>query len=491
MAEKLDSGFLRDSFGRIVVTAAASALALAEGEHMGSGFIRDAKQRLVVVGPEGKSIGGSSQNFVTTTPEEFGAKGEAGHDDAKPITEAINKAVELGIANGSYYAEVLFQAKTYKCERVPVEGGATKGNAQIPLPIISPQTQQKFTLVLKGCRDATSGPHWHQEVIQGGGCVIDSMLTSGASGSWGVPSVLGGPTKYEDPGTGPSFSNMTLVTDGLVIRQQLNPPLIGCDTRQIACHNVVKMATLVRGTVAQMNATPPTNEFGIGLYLPITGNNDNNNLDWYTSYGHYTSLIASEHLVANRIASLYGAKGVIIVGVENVGAGGIESGRPQHGGVINYLSSEVMSICHLEGFGNASTRYPIIINMLSCEANSGTFDIIDTNNTFTGEIGWENIVGEPGSEKPPRVSGGKRVKIVNLLQAPGVAAAPAVPASAAEFRNPYWRDAVFTISGGTVSKIEINGVETGFTSGVVSLVAGAIIKLTYTVKPTWTTWMLT
>lgn len=404
---------------------------------------------------EGGGGGGESSRWVVKTPEEFGAKHEAGKDDAKAITEAIEAAVAAGIANGSYYAEVLFESKVYYAERNPVEGGTTKGNAQIPLPIISPETQQKFTLVLRGVLDATAGPHWHQEVNQMSGTVINSTLATGSSGTWGAPSVLGGPTKYTDPKGGLAFSNMLLVTDGLTITQQKNPVVIGCDSRQLACHNVIKLATMVRATPAELAASLPTNELGIGLYLPLAGNNDDNNIDWYTSYGHYTSLVASEHLVANRIAQVYGNKGIIIVGLSNEGTGPELRNAAQHGGVINYLSSEVMKSCHLEAVGLAEhSRYPIIIHMLSCESGEGTYDIVDPENVLLGQINWENTNGGAGAGTNARINGAKRLKVINLYNEPGKVGPPTYK-STETLTNPYQRDAFVTLE--KVTAVEVDG----------------------------------
>lgn len=457
----------------------------------------------VIAAPE-EEAGGSSPvasrkalGVAARTPEEYGAKAEAGHDDALSITEAIAAVVAEGQANGSNYGEILFSAKTYRIERAPVKGSeVTKGNAQIPLPIIDPKTSQKFTLVLKGVLDATAFvPHWEQESVQQGATVLDSMLTEGASdATWGVPSVIGGPTKFAAPSGGVAFSNMHLVTDGLVIRQKLNPPVIGCDTRQLAAHNIIKMACTVRATPAEMNASLPTNELGIGVYLPLCGNNDDNNIDWLTTYGHYSGLIAAEHLVANRIANIYGNKGMVFVAIQNKGGGPEAKGGASHGGVIQYLSSEVMKTCHLEGVGASTSRIPIVINQLSCEFGATTYDIVDTNSILMGDITWENVTGNPGAGEPPRLNGATRLRIINQFRERGGAAAKAVPASGAEVQNTYWRDAFFTIAGGTGLEVFIGGTKIeGFPAtggqGIV-LPAGMKMKLVYTGAPTFSGWVL-
>lgn len=422
------------------------------------------------------------ERYIVRTPEEFGATHTAGHDDAPAITEAIEKAVAECVSNKSYYCEVVFGAHVYNIERAPILGGAGEGNSQIPLPVISPATSEKVTLVLRGVLDATAGPHWRQEKPQESGTVLNSTLTTGVSdATWGVPSVMGGPTKFKDPTGGRAFSNMQLVTNGITITQQKNPVVIGCDARQIACHNIIKMCTMVRATPTEL-ATLPTNELGIGVYMPLTGNNDNNNIDWYTSYGHYTGLVCSEHTTAQRIAIIYGNKNLTIVGVKNEGAGTGLAGEAQHGGYIQYLSSEGAKTCHIEAVGTTATKFPLIIGLMSCESNEGSFDIVDPENTLFGEIRWENITP---SVSVPRLSGGKNLKVLDTFKTPGPQTPPAVPATTVAKQNPFWRDCFVNVIGGTVTVIEVNGVVWGSTSGMVPVPSGAEIKLTYSVAPTW------
>ena len=71
----------------------------------------------------------------------------------------------------------------------------------------------------------------------------------------------------------------------------------------------------------------------------------------------------------------------------------------------------------------------------------------------------------------------------------GYLGAVAVPASTVTQNNTFGIDATVYVAGGTVSAIEINAgagfVTTGIIAGPVRLPAGAQIRLTYTVAPTW------
>lgn len=90
MAERLLSGLKRDTFGRLIVSGALAAAALAEGEKMSGGFVRDKNKRLVVVGPEsgGLPIGsGDNVTVYTANPEPRLLNIKDG-TAASPVTEA-------------------------------------------------------------------------------------------------------------------------------------------------------------------------------------------------------------------------------------------------------------------------------------------------------------------------------------------------------------------------------------------------------------------
>lgn len=421
----------------------------------------------------GEGLGGSPispEPLLVKTPEEYGAERKAGHDDSKAITEAIEAAVKEAIAKGQTTAKVKFRAGIYYAERSVQELGynaitkvATEKlwNTQIPLPIISPETAQKFTLILEGVSDATVGPHWNQEVAQVAGTTIRSTLklTEAQSKTLkeanGAASVLGGPTKFVDekPALG-NFSNMLLVTTNLCILQEKNPGLIGCDARQLAQHNINSCSAMVNATPAELTATPPLNQFGYGFYLPMGGNNDNQNIggSGLTVYGHYIGWVPTEHTTAQRVLLVYCAIGTIFSNLERTAGGGV---------TIEYLSSEAMSVAHIEtvGTGGAKKGLPVNIGILNTGEGpaAGGKDIIDPENILRGYIGWEcQGAGEPGVAVNARINGGANVTVQNLYTPQGKAA---VTPSAAELEagvsNPGQRNAMLTIVNAEV--VEVDG----------------------------------
>ncbi|TCR64699.1 right-handed parallel beta-helix repeat-containing protein [Bosea sp. BK604] len=82
-----------------------------------------------------------------------------------------------------------------------------------------------------------------------------------------------------------------------------------------------------------------------------------------------------------------------------------------------------------------------------------------------------------------------RNRIVDNHIGAGIAASPTIPATTVEFANPFGCSCIVTVSGGTVSAIAVgpagSTVVTGVTSGPVVVPNGQVIKLTYTVAPTW------
>src|ERR1700684_2980940 len=70
MAERILNGLLRDTFGRLIVTTAISAAALAEGEKISNGFVRDKNKRMVIVGVGGEPLG----NIAPGTQNTYGGK---------------------------------------------------------------------------------------------------------------------------------------------------------------------------------------------------------------------------------------------------------------------------------------------------------------------------------------------------------------------------------------------------------------------------------
>ncbi len=432
--------------------------------------------------------------------KDYGVKGDGVTDDTSAINALISAAFAAGVANGTNYAEIYFPPAVYLIAGNPTTGGSTYGSAQIPLPIIpegpvlsnpadpnSPHLipHQKFILVLKGTADATALYHWLQTVPQEAGAVLRTTYDAGtALPATGAVSVIGGPNAQgggdatHQYGTSTNrWNNMLVVVDGITIEVPQNGNMSGFDFQGIAEANVLNASVLARSTVTGA-PTPPDPNWSFGLYMPQTNNNDNCNIGYYSCEGLVYGLIIHEHVQANSLRLINCFDGLVVWPA---------SGFP-HRNVISYASIENCKRCIVF----ASTGI-MKVDILCADIEAGSEAIIlDPNNAGSGTIGISSN-GSTGDSLntalgtgSTAVSGGANLKIINLDQTPGHVAAPSVAATTVSFKNPFWRDAIITITGGVVTGIDVDGA-TQFTAtpATVYLPTGKSITLTYSSAPSW------
>jgi hypothetical protein len=422
-------------------------------------------EALEAAGPSGG--GGAVTPFK---PEDYGAVRNGVTDDSAAITSAINAAVAACIADGTYYCEVQFSAGIYQVTRATVKGGATLGNAQIPLPVVVPETTRKVILRLKGAGRAST-IHWAQTQTMTVGTVIRTTLTGQTSdGTWGAPSVIGCPTtQVGSNGLAPFFSNIHVVIDGLTVMGPANPSLIAVDLREAGQASVLDLACHVEATAGQLNTTPPTNAAGVGLYMPAPGNNAVADIDAFTCQGWYYGLALSEHVAARRVL-IVECNTALFVGTSR------NAVATSHASVIAYMCAEAVSTV-IEADTTSGVTFALHIVALDLEvANAGTH-IVDSINILRGEIGWHDNQGIQ-----PRVNGASNLRIVETTVARG-AFTPSLPASTVA-STPIYRDMALTVSGGTVTAISVDGTAQGVTSGTVIVPSGKAFAITYSVAPT-------
>lgn len=396
-----------------------------------------------------------------------GAQVVWGTDDTQAIRDTVDAAHAYASANG-FYAEVRFQPRCYLAASPTVKNATTKGNAQIPLPYVDPDTTQKVTLALLGAGDASAWNHWAQQRPQVSGTVIRSVLSGlSVDGTWGPPSVIGGPST--EAGAANGYSNMLVRVDGITVMAPHNPGIIGLDLYGCCMASIGTFTALagayVGGTPA-LNATP-TNDMGIGLRLPSLGNNDNVTIGSYGVEGFYYGLACADHTTAVRVGIIYSNTALYVYG----------SGARDHGISILNLSIEGAAVA-VQGAVSSGGRMPLHIPRLDMEGV--TTLVVDTNNGFTGELHYQH---NNGSALP--VTGAGNLRIIDDSRLRGAVTAPGVPASAVGHQNTLWRDAAVTVTGGTVTGIAVDGATTGLTSGTVIVPSGKTITLTYSAAPSW------
>lgn len=334
------------------------------------------------------------KNCIVTTPEEFGAKRDGVTDDTSAIRTAINEAVDKGTSNKTNYAEVLFTTGTYLVNGSFVKGGSTKGCAIIPLPVME-EIGPGFTLVLKGDSDASPINYYLTKSNEHRGVILKTTK-AGEFTELGAASVIGGPTPQGM--TGGVFSNMLVTVDGIMIEQPKNPSLLGFDFRKVSEVNIISAAALVAATPKALSEERPSNELGIGLYMPLAGNGNNSNVKSWTAEGYYYPIAFSDHFNADRILAVWCKAGPFVA----------EPGLHSQGAIIKYLSVVACG----EGIvvqEVPSTTFPLTIGMFQAEEIEKS-DIVDKANTLVGTIGFNE--GEFG--RAPVLTESKRVIILDM-----------------------------------------------------------------------------
>lgn len=423
-------------------------------------------------------------------PEDYGAIGDGVTDDTDAWNACIAAAVAAAPAH-NYSVVVEAQSAEYLIASAPVAGWQY-GNAQISIPHVPASTSRKVTLTIRGRSVASSFLHWEQVAPQSIGTVLHSTFTSGSyNATWGVPSVLGGPTNLA---TAPqdefaTVSNMQIVVDGVSTLQPAGASLIGFDFRRIGQAHIVSassFSTRTRQTTPSIE-TLVTNDQSIGLAMPLKGNNARSEIGSYTAEGLYTGLIVGEHLVATYIGVIYCRRGIQIVGLTG---GNWPDGQPRTADhsiwIGRYLAEAVDYWIYNDGTGTQ-----LVIGSMGGEGTTNfvahVYDQISGgggNGGLTGEVRLLDIFRQFAV-----VEGNSPLRIVNDGVPPGPAYAnPAVPASTVAIRNPFYRDAVVSITGGTVTDVRLDGVSLG-TSRVVVVPTGRRISITYSAAPTWA-WVL-
>lgn len=392
-----------------------------------------------------------------------------GTDDTQAIRDTIDAATAWALA-GPMAAKVVFGAKTYLVSSPTIKNSTTKGNAQIPLPYVDPDSGRKLTLELVGAVDAGAWMHWAQPRPQVSGSVVRSVLSGLSSdGTYGAPSVIGGPSTMAGFTNG--YSNLHVRVDKLTVMAPFNPGIIALDLYGCAMASIGSFTALASGAVPDGSTTPklaiPTNDLGIGLRLPSLGNNDNVTIDSYGVEGFYTGLACADHTTAQRVAIIFSNTGVFIYG----------SGALDHGLSILNLSIEVATLA-IQAAGSSGGSLPVHIPRLDMEGVTNL--ITDTNDYLRGELHYQ---ANNGSQLP--ASGARNLRIVNDARPRGAATAPSVPSSTTALLNPFQRDAAVTVTGGTVSAIAVDGQTTGLTSGTVIVPSQKTITLTYSGSPSW------
>jgi hypothetical protein len=415
-----------------------------------------------------------------------------GTDDTSAVQQAINAAATYAQASEQASVQALFSAGIYCVAGAPVTGGTTFGNAQITLPYIDPYVGHKVNLALTGSQAAPGPVHWEQPNPPASGTVLACMR---GDGTFNVPngpaSVIGGPVNTFGGGGG-VFSNMRVLVDGLSVLVPYRPTYAGLDLYGCAQADVRSFSyyCMARTLGAAAGGWPPyltgsSNPSAwqvFGYRTPTTGNNAQNDCERLTVYGPYYGVIFTDHFSAASIECIF-TYYAAVAAVQGA------AGNAHHCTIRSLVSEGTSVPLFYPTDGNyATTPSSQAVFIASLQAEDADFIILDTGNSLYGEVHGEMLAltGAFAGGK----TGGANVKLVWDYQPLGlVGSPPVVPASTTALTNTYWRDAIVTITGGTVTAIALDGQATGQTSGTVFVRNGGTITLTYSVAPTWS-WRL-
>jgi hypothetical protein len=414
-----------------------------------------------------------------------------GTDDTAAIIAAQAAAVAYAQANTGY-AEVVFDPLVYIVAANATVGGSTFGNAQIPLPIVSPVSGgQKIQLVFRGTADATALMHWNQLTAQASGAVLACANTTGTNdGTYGPASVIGGPF-YGYGGEPGLYTNMLVTIDGVAILVPYNSTFGGFDFFGVAEANVKTARVLAAAIPAIQGGGPIPNIGGYsnishtwttGLRMPCAGNNDDCNVAWFSCEGLATGFAPGEHTSWLSVRCIYCINGIQAYGGH--GGSGTDAIRGLHASV------EVCS------YAVAFTSGGAHLDLDTLEIESIGTIVQDPSNLCQGSIGVRGDMSA-GYNSSGIVNGGAGIRVINLNQVSGpvTAGVPAAPATTVAQVNAFYRDAQLWLSaaGGTITAVLVDA--TAVPVAAAAIIGPVLVPSGHSYTPTYTgtltvTWVL-
>ncbi len=418
-------------------------------------------------------LANAASNTVSNAQVDFGT------DDTAAIQAAINDVVakarlyaatSAGGTNGQ--AEVRFQSLTYMIAGALVQGGSTKGNSQLTLPII-PEAEQVVTLTFKGAGDNATLPHWNQTTPQRGGTTLLTVSAGTNDNTYGEACVLAGPNPAQGYGDAAVlFSNMRVIIDGINIGTPSNPTICGMDFAGVAQAHVKSMATFPDIT----NGTGPvprggTTDYQFGLRMPSVGNQSMALVDTYTSEGQLFAIVIGEHTIIRHICVIYGGIGIQCTSKKSNFDNTYHQSLDMHAD-IGECYAAIQTVFH---------AYTLQVLVMTLEGITGPI-ISDSAGALLGEIHMSKVTGNVLTSEVQTSIG---CKVIDLKRQRGPVTAPGMPATTVALTNPFFRDAMVGISGGVVTDVSVQGTSQGASPAMVFVPSGATVTLTYSSAPTW------
>ena len=278
--------------------------------------------------------------------------------------------------------------------------------------------------------------------------------------------------------------------NGITVITPYNSQHYSYDLRWLAQANVQNGAALAFAPVnlnAQTAGGPwlrasniPANGVAVGLAMPASQNNDNDNIGLFSAEGISTGMLISEHFTAQRIAAIYCDTGIKV--------NWLSTGSIIHGGSIAYYTCEACNTGISTQNQSGTQQYSLFVGNFDSEVTQVWY-VDDQGSNLTGFFYWYDITQYSPVTGGPSVRGAQNYNIVNCRMYPGpwaanaslgIAAPPAAPASATAQQNIAYRPATIYASATT----GITGVSVGPASGsltALGLVAGNNVVIPFRV----------
>lgn len=335
-----------------------------------------------------------------------------GTDD---VTAFNNMMTAIGTyatgASGNYHAQVILGNKFYCLVTPPPVASGIAGSTTCQVRLPSPNangTTQKIVLDILGVGSADANMYFDSAIpnIQGS-ALVSMCIPAYSPGTNPYPSVLG--YQYADTGglTG-GFANTKVFVSGLTVVIPFLGPQGAYDFRFLGGAGIGSASAMSFSAVAgSYNNLPSLNGLGgqqggssVGLFMPLTGNNDDCQIDSFAVEGFTYGINVTEHIAAKRLDAIY-----CIVGIQCVGGGA-------HGNWIGYYSAEV---CTTAVQFTGVSAFPLVIDYLDSEQIS-TWHIQDTQNALYG-----SVLVHTNSGSPPAVLGASHMRVIYDLRGPALA----------------------------------------------------------------------
>ena len=298
-------------------------------------------------------------------------------------------------------------------------------------------------------------------------------------GTYGQMSMVGVPSLQAGIGNGGitngNFANVLVNCDGIMLVPPFNSQISGFNFAYASMANMKNGSVIAFAPInygAQTCGGPylrgtnlPTNTVAVALAMPFAQNNDNANIGNFAVMGIAIGLQCSEHITAQRLATVYCQRGIQL---EFAPASLI------NGGSILYWDCEA---CYygLYTSGSNTCQYLLFIGSATFESMINAY-VYDSNGNLSGQMNWTDF----GQTTPigQGVVGAQNYKIINNRMIPGpwvananlgLPAAPAAPATGVAQQNTAYRDATCYVT----STAAITAFAVGPTSGALTSVTAA------------------